>query len=285
MRRFQLAGRLTVALTILSLSACSYGEAAVNSVASEAAARTTFPDYSTESVGSHFDPAKIAALEARMTKFVTDGDAKGIATLLVKDGKVVSHMQSGIRRVSDSAPITEDTIYRIYSMTKPITGVALMQLHEEGKFSLDDPVTKYIPEFENLQVVKSHDGDDVILEPLGRQPTMREVMSHTAGFAYGLYGDDPSNKMFQKDKILQSPDLGTFIDKVAKVPLMFQPGERWFYSASVDIQGAVIERLSGMTLGNYFQQRILNRSVWMIPAFMCQLGIMIAFPTCSASIR
>ena len=168
-------------------------------------------------------------------------------------------MQTGIRRVSDNAPITKDTIYRIYSMTKPITGVALMQLHEEGRFSLDDPVAKYIPEFSRIfKVVKSYDGDNVVLEPLNRQPTMREVMSHTAGFAYGLYGEDPANKMFQQEKILQSPDLGTFLNKVAKVPLMFQPGERWFYSASVDIQGAVIERLSGMTLGDYFQQRIFD---------------------------
>ena len=123
-----------------------------------APASTSFPVYSSEAAGSDFDPAKIAALEARMQKFVDDGDAKGIATLLVKDGKVISHMQAGLRRVSDNAPITEDTIYRIYSMTKPVTGVALMTLFEQGKFSLDDPISKFIPEFENLTVVKSVDG-------------------------------------------------------------------------------------------------------------------------------
>lgn len=254
-------GWLVAALSLLSLPACSYDDAAINSASAESvpATRAAFPDYSTESAGSDFDPVKITALEARMAKFVSDGDAKGIATLLVKDGKVISHMQNGIRRVSDNAPITEDTIYRIYSMTKPITGVALMQLYEQGKFSLDDPVAKFVPEFEKLQVVKSFDNKNgVVLEPLKRQPTMRELMSHTAGFAYGLYGDDPSNQAFKDQKILRSPDMLTFIDKVSKVPLMHQPGERWFYSASVDIQGAIIERLTGQTLGAFFKQRIFD---------------------------
>jgi CubicO group peptidase (beta-lactamase class C family) len=222
-------------------------------------ASTSFPVYSSEAAGSDFDPAKIAALEARMKKFVEDGDAKGIATLLVKDGKVISHMQAGLRRVSDNAPITEDTIYRIYSMTKPVTGVALMTLFEQGKFSLDDPISKFIPEFENLTVVKSVEADGSFeLEPLNRQPTMRELMSHTAGFAYGLYGDDPSNKMFKEKQILASADMKSFIDAVAKVPLMSQPGERWFYSASVDIQGAIVERLSGQSFGEYLQMTIFD---------------------------
>ena len=251
---------LTAASAALLLTGCPAEQEQVGSASVKAApVAGAFPDYSTEDVGAHFDPAKIAALEARMAKFVTDGDAKGIATLLVKDGKVISHMQSGQRRVSDGAPISEDTIYRIYSMTKPVTGVALMMLHEEGKFSLDDPVSKFVPEFEKLQVVKSFDNKKgVVLEPLNRQPTMRELMSHTAGFAYGLYGDDPSNLAFKDQKILESPDMLTFIDKVSKVPLMFQPGERWFYSAAVDIQGAVVERLSGQTLGAFFKQRIFD---------------------------
>ena len=223
------------------------------------AAIAMFPDYGSESPGTDFDPDKIRALEARMEKFVADGDTKGIAILLVKDGKVISHMQTGIRRVSDKAPITEDTIFRIYSMTKPITGVALMMLHEEGKFSLDDPVSKYVSEFANLKVVKSFDkAGGVVLEPLEKQPTMRQLMSHTAGFAYGLYGEDPSNKAFKDRNILRSPDMQSFIDNVAKVPLMYQPGEKWFYSAAVDIQGAVVERLSGMKFGAFLQTRLFD---------------------------
>ncbi|MEO9467511.1 serine hydrolase domain-containing protein [Parasphingorhabdus sp.] len=219
-----------------------------------------FPNFAEESAGEDFDPAKIEALEARMAQFVADGDTKGIATLLVKDGKVISQMKAGIRRLSDNAPITEDTIYRIYSMTKPVTGVALMALYEEGKFSLDDPVSKYIPEFENLKVVKSFDenGSNVVLEPLEAQPTMRQLMSHTAGFAYGLVGDDPANKAFRDQNILASPDMQSFIDGVAKIPLMHQPGKSWFYSASVDVQGAIVERLSGMKFGAFLKTRIFD---------------------------
>ena len=248
----------SVAFALASFQTASAKSEAGNETAT-VTSTTAFPNYAAEAVGADFDPAKIAALEARMGQFVTDGDVKGIATLLVKDGKVVSHMQTGIRRLSDSAPIAEDTIYRIYSMTKPITGIALMMLHEEGKFSLEDPVSKYVPEFEKLTVVKSFDADGSFeIEPLNRQPTMRELMSHTAGFAYGLYGEDPSNKAFVKQKILQSSDMQTFIDSVAKVPLMYQPGERWFYSAAVDVQGAIVERLSGMKFSAFLQKRIFD---------------------------
>ncbi len=224
----------------------------------DTAIMATFPDYPAAAIGADFNPNKIAALEAHMEKFVTDGDVKGIATLLVKDGNIISHMQAGIRRDADSAPIAEDTIYRIYSMTKPITGVALMTLYEEGKFSLDDPISKYVPEFTDLKVVKSYDKGETVLEPLTRQPTMRQLMSHTAGFAYGLYGDDPANKAFMEQKILRSPDMKSFIDSVAKVPLMHQPGSDWFYSASVDIQGAIVERLSGMKFSEYLKTRLFD---------------------------
>ena len=242
----------TVSITVLTLliSACAMTQA------KDSASRVSkaFPDFSSESPGLAFDVDKIAALEARMQKFVADGDTKGIATLLVKDGEVISHTQAGVRHILDGAPITDDTIYRIYSMTKPITGVALMALYEQGKFSLDDPVAKYISEFTNLEVVKSFAEDGSFeIEPLQRQPTMRELMSHTAGFAYGLYGKDPSNVAFMKKRVLASPDLTTFIDRVATIPLKYQPGASWFYSAAVDIQGAIIERLTGMSLGEYFQ--------------------------------
>jgi len=234
---------------------------ALSAPAAAEMATAAFPAYSSEAAGEDFDAAKIAELEARMAQFVADGDVKGIATLLVKDGKVISHMQSGIRRGADNAPITKDTLYRIYSMSKPITGVALMQLWEQGKFSLDDPVSKFIPEFSDLQAVKSYDdAGNFELESLDRQPTMRELMSHTAGFAYGLPngGDDPANKQFREKKILSSPDMKTFIDRVASVPLMQQPGKKWVYSASVDIQGAIVERLSDLTFGDYLQANLFE---------------------------
>ena len=245
----------TVLMTVFTSLVCAC--AVVQAKDSASKALKAFPDFSSESPGLAFDADKVADLEARMLKFVADGDTKGIATLLVKDGEVISHTQAGVRHILDGAPITDDTIYRIYSMTKPITGVALMTLYEEGKFSLDDPVSKYIPEFTNLEVVKSFAEDGSFeVEPLQRQPTMRELMSHTAGFAYGLYGNDPSNVAFMKKRVLAAPDLPAFINRVATIPLMYQPGTNWFYSAAVDIQGAIIERLTGMSLGEYFQSKL-----------------------------
>tara|TARA_R110000787_G_scaffold8665_1_gene29653 strand:- start:83 stop:1345 length:1263 start_codon:yes stop_codon:yes gene_type:complete len=204
-----------------------------------------------------FSPEGIAALEAAMANEVALGHVKGIATRLVHDGEVVSDMQAGVRRVEDSAPITEDTIYRIYSMTKPVTGVALMMLYEEGAFTLDDPVTKFVPEFANLKVLDGVDenGAPVLADP-NHVPTMREVMTHTAGFAYGLFGDDIANKAFRDELILYSPDLDVFIDKVADVPLLFQPGTAWSYSASVDVQGYIVQEISGMRFGDFLQARL-----------------------------
>ena len=218
-----------------------------------------FPDFNTKSVGVQWNGEKITSLENRMRQFVSDGDTMGIATLLVHDGKVVSHTQAGVRDLIAGAPIDHDTIYRIYSMTKPITGVAMMMLYEQGKYSLDDPISKFIPEFENLEVLKSYDKDGSFeVEPLKRQPTMRELMSHTAGFAYGLYGDDPANNAYKQKRILASPDLPTLINRVAAIPLLHQPGEEWYYSVSVDIQGAIIERITGMTLAEYFSKNIFE---------------------------
>lgn len=204
-----------------------------------------------------FDPAAIAALESRMEKFVTDGDVKGVATLLVQDGRVVSHMQAGVNNEAGD-PITEDTIYRIYSMSKPITGVAMMMLWEDGKWDLDDPVTKYVPEFENLRVLVSTGKGSTAAVPVDRPPTMREVMSHTAGFAYGLGGEDHANDQFRQQAVLRSPDMKTFIDKVADIPLLYQPGEQWFYSAAVDVQGYIVEKLSGMSFGEYLDAELFT---------------------------
>ena len=211
------------------------------------------------STGIKFDPGGIAALEARMGAYVTEGRVYGIHTRLVQGGDVVSDFKTGVTQLQSQKPIADDTIYRIYSMTKPIAGVAMMMLWEEGAFQLDDPVSKHVPEFANLQVLAGVNPDgSAILEPLERSPTMRELMSHTSGFAYGLSGNDPANSAFRDRKILRSPDLQSFIDQIADVPLLFQPGEAWFYSVGMDIQGYIIEKLSGQSFGEFLQTRLFG---------------------------
>lgn len=206
-----------------------------------------------------FTPEGVAALEATMAGYVTDGRLYGIHTRLVHKGEVISDFKTGLRGLESQAPIEDDTIYRIYSMTKPVTGVAMMMLYEDGRFELDDPVSKFVPEFEDLKVLGGVNEDgSAILVDLERQPTMRELMAHTSGFAYGLGGADPANSAFRDQKILESPDMQTFIDKVAGVPLLFQPGEAWFYSVGMDIQGYIIEKLSGQSFGEYLQSRMFG---------------------------
>ena len=206
-----------------------------------------------------FDATRIAALETAMGDYVREGRLYGIHTRLAQKGEVVSDYYAGLRGLESGAPIEQDTIYRIYSMTKPVTGIAMMMLWEEGKFDLDDPVTKYVPEFENLKVLAGVNEDESpILADMERPPTMSELMSHSSGFAYGLGGDDPVNTAFREKKVLESPDMQTFIDRTASIPLLFQPGETWFYSVGMDIQGHIIEKLSGQSFGEFLQTRLFG---------------------------
>ncbi len=247
---------LLAALT-LSLAACEANLAEpASSPASSVEAQVEAPVSTAPQAGT-FTAEGIAALEARMGQFVTDGQLYSIHTRLVQNGETLSDFKTGLVGLQARKPVADDTIYRIYSMTKPVTGVAMMMLWEEGKFDLDDPVTNYIPEFESLRVLDGTNEDgSVRTVAADRAPTMREVMSHMAGFAYGLTGTDPANTAFREREILRAPDLQTFIDQVAEVPLLFQPGEAWAYSSAVDIQGYIVEKLSGQSFGTFLEDRI-----------------------------
>jgi|688.fasta_scaffold103907_2 CubicO group peptidase (beta-lactamase class C family) len=204
-----------------------------------------------------FDTERLKRLDAYMANAVASGRVAGMTTLLARHGQIVSFNTWGKANLETGAPITKDTIFRIYSMTKPITGVAMMVLFEEGKWRLDDPVTRFVPEFRNLRVVKSINADGTMeLEDMRRPPTMREVMSHTAGFGYGLAEEHPVDKMYRQKQVLSATSLKQMIDRTAEIPLMFQPGTSWYYSSAVDIQGYIIEKLSGQTLGQFMQERI-----------------------------
>ncbi len=210
---------------------------------------------SPESLG--FDPARLKRLDDYMANVVSSGRVAGMTTLLARHGQIVDYKVYGKANLETGAPLTKDTIFRIYSMTKPVTGVAMMILFEEGKWRLDDPVTRYVPEFKTLRVVKSINKDGtMVLEDMKRPPTMREIMSHTAGFGYGLAEEHPVDKMFRAKEVLSAPNLQEMMNRTAQIPLMFQPGTDWSYSASVDIQGYIIEKLSGQTLGQFMQSRI-----------------------------
>jgi CubicO group peptidase (beta-lactamase class C family) len=210
---------------------------------------------SPESAG--FSAEGLRKLDTHMQGLVEKGHLPGVTTMLVRHGKVVNFEVHG-KKGFDGPPMTKDTIFRIYSQTKPVTGVAMMILFEEGKWTLDDPVSKFIPEFANLRVFKSVNADGSFeTVPAERPPTMRELMSHSAGFAYGLVPDNPLDKAYA-DKVLGARSRDDFVKAIAEIPLVDQPGKRWKYSIAVDIQGLIVEKLTGMSLGDFMKQRIFD---------------------------
>lgn len=210
-----------------------------------------------ETVG--FSAERLERLHALMQDVVDQKQLPGAVTLLARHGKVVDYRTYGMRDAASGSPMTSDTIFRAFSMTKPVTGVAMMLLYEQGKWLPSDPIAKHIPEFAHLKVCKGLDSaGNMILEDPIHPPTMQELMTHTAGFVYGFFGNTPVDKEYQKSGVMQSKSLREFIEKLAKIPLAYQPGTKWVYSSSMDIQGYVIEKLSGQTLPDFVQEHIFK---------------------------
>ena len=149
----------------------------------------------------------------------------GVVTLLSRHGKPGELKAYGHKDLASDAPMTTDTIFRAFSMTKVVTGVAMMILYEQGKWNPQDPISKYIPEFTHLKVFKGVDANGkMVVEDPAHPPTMHELLTHTAGFTYGLFGDGPVDKAYQSAGVLSSKNLQEMIDKLAKIPLLYQPG-------------------------------------------------------------
>jgi len=212
---------------------------------------------SPESVG--FSSERLERLHALMQQVVDEKQIPGIVTILARHGKVIDYRAYGVRDLASGAPMTKDAIFRDFSMTKPVTGVAMMLLYEQGKWLPTDSIAKYIPEFAHLKVFKGTDSDGkMLLEDPLHPPTMHELMTHTAGFTYGFFGTSPVDKLYQSAALFQSKSLQEMIDKLAKLPLVYQPGTRWVYSVSMDIQGHIVEKLSGQSLPDFMQQNIFK---------------------------
>ncbi len=225
-----------------------------------ALADTAWPESADGGAGAGFSEQGIEELDQAMRQIVADQDVAGMVWLLARNGEVATFDSAGLARVDDGAPMTKDSLFRIYSMTKPVTGVALMMLHEQGLWEFDDPVSEHIPEFADLKLMVSYDEEgNVELTTPSRQPTMRELLNHSAGFGYGLGGQDPVNVAFRESGVLASDDLDMLIDRVAEILLLFEPGEEWFYSVAVDIQGYIVQKLSGMSFGEFLEQRMFQR--------------------------
>jgi CubicO group peptidase (beta-lactamase class C family) len=210
---------------------------------------------------SGFSAERLKKLDETMQALVDQGQIAGGVNLLGRHGRVVSLKTFGKRSLETGEAMPADAIFRIRSETKAVTGVAMLILYQEGRWRLDDPVTEYLPELAELRVASGVDAEGrPILTPVSRPPTMRELMTHTAGFAYGL-ADDPASAADQayfRAGVLQSDTLDHLARKVGMLPMYAQPGVMWRYSVAADLQGLIVERLSGQTLPVFMEERIFR---------------------------
>jgi CubicO group peptidase (beta-lactamase class C family) len=218
------------------------------------------PPITSETAPVPQDTARAARLDAFLADQKAKGIMPGLSMLVHHQGKETYFGAMGYRDRETQTPFTRDTIVRIYSMSKPITGIALMMLYEEGKFKLDDPIAQYMPEYKDLKVYVGEDEKGKpILEATSRPVTIRDLMRHSAGMTYGVFGDTPVDKLYRKSGLLSYEQSNAQLSTgLGAMPLLYQPGARWHYSVSVDVQGRLIEVLSGQSLGAFLHSRIFE---------------------------
>ena len=218
--------------------------------------------YATEYGLQMVEPEKVGVssegldkIEPILQGFVDKGQLPGFLTVIARKGNIVHFEPIGMQDIENKKPVETDTIFRIYSMSKPITSVAVMILYDEGHIKLDDPVEKYIPEFKDLKVfnnqqTKSHTAKNKM--------TIKHLLTHTSGLTYG-WGDRPVDKLYNKLKVFDSDStLAEKIEKLSKIPLVFEPGKRWKYGVSTDVLGYLVEVVSGIPFEEYLKKKLFK---------------------------
>lgn len=204
------------------------------------------------------DAIVIEPVAEALQPLIDDGELAGAAVTVWQGDALVGRWGQGVRDLESGAPMQPDTIVRIYSMTKPVTAVAMMQLFERGLWHPDDPVTVFLPELANIGVFRGldEDGEPIITPPV-RAPTMAQLMTHTAGFSYG-FQDGWVDDRYRAAELWSSPTPEAFLESLSTLPLHAEPGSTWRYSLSMDLQGIIIERLSGQSLADYMRDHIFT---------------------------
>ena len=268
-RSIRLSTLLAVLAAVAAGVACSRAEVA------EEPPPPPPPDVVVDAGLPAVDPADVGMSAARLERigpamqaYVDDGRVAGVMTMVARRGQVVHWAAAGLRDVGAGDPLEPDDVFRIYSMTKPITSVATMMLVEEGKVALDDPVARFIPEFGDVMVLT--DAEERVAPD--RPVSIEHLLTHTSGLTYGFFGDSPVDRAYREsDFFTSAAGLDDFARQAAALPLLASPGERWNYSISTDILGRVVEVASGQSLDAFFRARIteplgMDDTAFVVPA-------------------
>jgi CubicO group peptidase (beta-lactamase class C family) len=209
-----------------------------------------------------FDAERLNRIDGHYARYVDEGKLPGFLAAIARDGKVVHVARGGLRDIEAGLPVEAGTLWRIYSMTKPITSVAAMMLWEEGAFELKDPVSRFLPAFADARVWAGGSQNKPVTVPATEPVRMWHLLTHTSGLTYGFHYAEPLDGVYRDRGFEFGPpqgmDLAAAADAWAELPLLFQPGTEFNYSVSTDVLGRVIEILSGQTLDAFLEQRILK---------------------------
>ncbi len=206
-----------------------------------------------------FSAEGLAKIAPTLQPIVDAGDLSGFVTLSFRHGEIAQLNTIGYRDIEKKLPMERDTLFRIASMTKPVTSIAALMLMEEGKFKLDDPITKFAPEFKNLKVLKDATGPLDQTVPAARDITFDDLFTHRSGLAYGFSSTGPIAQEYQRvlgDVLNNDTTADAWMAKIASLPLLYQPGERFHYSHSTDVLGFLVGRIAGMPFRDFLMQRI-----------------------------
>ena len=215
--------------------------------------------YSPEEAG--MSSARLDRISPVMQQFVKDDQLPGILTLVQRRGKVIHYGQYGMMDIEAGKPMQEDALFRIYSMTKPIVSVALMTLYEEGRFSLNDPVAKFIPAFARTKVYAGSAPLGLTLVDQNPAMTLHHLLTHTSGLSYGTFFDSPVEELYRQaypGLFHRTQSLEEVVNRLAELPLLFQPGTQWRYSFATDVLGYVVQVIAGMPLADFLQEKIFK---------------------------
>ena len=207
------------------------------------------------------DPARLSYLDEHLRRYVDSGKMAGTLVLVARGGEIGHVAAHGLADRERNVPMARDTIFRIYSMTKPITSVALMQLYERGLFQIDDPVEKYIPEWKDQRVYVMGRQAAMVTKPVTRSMTVRDLLSHQSGLTYGFLERTNVDAMYRRNGIGNIDSRGTLRDMVtalAALPLEFSPGDAWNYSVATDVCGYLVEVISGQQFDDYLQANVFD---------------------------